>query len=310
MTRFVANFLKAGLIGLLCVPLTLWAADSPRVKVNTDPIKPNTANIHFESVINGNNVMHATITSGSGQGCTAGQLWDVVVGGCTFPVKLRSLSRSEACDCSCGAGSTGSCTASRTGSYDVLGWRLPTDGREQVSGYSSVTWGACQLRTNSCKAETPPPPPPDNGGGSASVGDTYKITAMICTGAEQDYYTEPSEVPVAIRDRIISQYRSWSGGRCPEASGYKNWVSYVNTYAYAYWSPTPGVPDLNTYRAAYDIATAPAIDAGADANGEKTEAGLAAANHLCQLEANRRFGQTAQAVYVNGSGNQCIVTVP
>jgi hypothetical protein len=142
------------------------------------------------------------------------------------------------------------------------------------------------------------------------VGDVYKITAMICSGAESDYYTEPANTPVAIRDQIINQYRSWEGGRCPEASGYKNWVNYVNTYAYQFWAPNPGVPDLATYAKAYIEATAPAINDAADADGEKTAAGLAAANHLCQLEANNRFGPTAQATYVGGSGNQCVVTVP
>lgn len=309
MTGFVANFLKAGLVGLLCVPLMLWAAESPRMTAETR-LGANKADIELISTINGNNVMHATISSGTG-GCTAGQFWDVVVGGCTVPLKLRSVPTSQACNCSCGAGTTGSCTASQNGSYDVFGWRLPTDGREQVSSYSPTTWGPCQLVTDSCKAEVPPPPPPaDNSGGTASVGDTYKIKAMICGGAEQDYYTAPSDTPVAVRDMIISQYRGWVGQRCPEASGYKNWVNYVNTYAYQDWAPRPGVPDVATYITAYRKYTYDAIDAGANITGEKTSAGLAAANHLCQLEANNRFGPTAQAVYVDGSGNQCIVTVP
>jgi hypothetical protein len=133
---------------------------------------------------------------------------------------------------------------------------------------------------------------------------------MICGSGQPDYYTAPADVPVSVRNLIISQYRTWEGARCPEASGYINWVSYVNTYAYQYWSPRSGVPDEDTYKLAYINATYAAIDAGADMNGEKTAAGLAAANHLCQLAANERFGPTAQADYVDGSGNECVVTVP
>jgi hypothetical protein len=123
MTGFVANFLKAGLIGLLCAPLALWAADSTQVKAEgTD-------------------------------GCTAGQSWDVIVGGCTAPIKLRSVPTSRVSNCSCGEGKTGSCTASQNGSYDVFGWRLSTDGREQISSSNPVTWGPVHVITSSCKAE-------------------------------------------------------------------------------------------------------------------------------------------------------------
>lgn len=310
MTGFVAKLLKAGLIGLLCVPLALWAADSPRVSVDQSPIGANKADIHFDSVINGDNHMDIVITSGSGQGCSAGQFWDIRVGGCTSALKLRSESTSRACDCSCGAGTTGSCSASQSGTYDVFGWKLPTDGRELISYNSPTSWGACQLTANNCVAA----PPPDSGGGggsgTASVGDTYKITAMICSGAESDYYTAPSDTPVSIRNMIINQYRGWEGGRCPEASGYINWVGYVNRYAYDMWAPNPGVPDADTYLLAYQQATRPAIEAGADQTGEKTQAGIDAANHLCQLEANNRFGPTAQAQYQLNSGNICVVTVP
>jgi hypothetical protein len=308
MKRYLLHCLKAGLIGLMFIPFLLWAADSPRVSVDQSPVGANKADIGFTSVINGDNHMDIVISSGSGQGCSAGQFWDIGMGGCTSAIKLRSVSVSQACDCSCPG--TGSCSASQSGSYDVFGWRLPTDGHELVSYNGPTSWGACSVTSNNCQAAPPPDSGGGGGGGTASVGDVYKITAMICSGAESDYYTAPADTPVAIRNQIISQYRSWEGGRCPEASGYMNWVKYVNDYAYQYWAPNPGVPDAMTYQRAYDDATYRAIDAGADQTGEKTAAGLAAANHLCQLEANNRFGPTAQATYVAGSGNQCVVTVP
>lgn len=309
MKGFTLQFLKAGLIGFLCVPLTLWAADSPRVAVDQSPVGVNKADIHFDSVINGDNHMDILITSGTGElkGCSAGQYWDVFVGGCTSAVKLKSLTTSRACDCSCPG--TGSCTASQSGTYDVFGWRLPTDGRELVSYNGQVSWAACQLTSNNCQAVTPPPADTSGSGGTAPVGTKYQIKAMICGGAEQDYYTSPVDTPVFIRNQIINQYRGWEGGRCPEASGYINWVNYVNTYAYQYWAPREGVPDAATYQDAYNLATKPAIEAGADLTGEKTAAGITAANHLCQLAANAMFGPTAQAEYVLNSGNTCIVTV-
>lgn len=300
MKSFFKRCLIAGLIvcGVMAGPV--FALDA------------NKADIEFTSLINGDNHMDVVISAGNGppQGCSAGQYWDIVVGGCTSAVNLRSESTSRACSCTCPG--AGSCSSSQAGTYQVFGWRIPTSGTERISHYGPTSWGPCSMVSNQCEAVVPP----DSGGGgnsggdTASVGDTYKITAMICSGAEPDYYTAPSDTPVAIRDQIINQYRSWAGGRCPEASGYINWVSYVNNYAYQYWAPNPGVPDLATYRRAYNEATMPAIDAGANQTGEKTAAGISAANHLCQLEANRKFGSTAQAVYQLGSGNVCVVTVP
>lgn len=307
MKRCLQRCLKAGLIGMMFIPTLLWASDRPRVTVDQSPIGANNADIRFNSVINGDNHMDIVISSGSPPGCTAGKNWDIRVGGCTSAIKLRSESTSRSCDCSCPG--AGSCSASQSGTYDVFGWKLPTDGRELVSYNGATSWGACSVTSNNCEAVTPPDNGGGGGGGSAPVGTRYNITAMICDGGSPDYYTAPSDTPISIRNQIISQYRGWVGGRCPEASGYINWVGYVNSYAYQYWAPNPGVPDGLTYQRAYDQATRPAIDAGANASGEKTPAGIAAANHLCQLAANAKFGPTAQAEYVLNSGNQCVVTV-
>lgn len=114
---------KVCLAGLLCIPFALWAADSPEVKAD-----------------------------GTG-GCATGQSWDVVVGGCTAPLKLRSVSIMAGADCSCGAGKTGSCTALQKGSYDVFGWRLTTDGREQISRYTPPAWESVNVITTTCRAE-------------------------------------------------------------------------------------------------------------------------------------------------------------
>lgn len=290
---------------MMFIPTLLWASDSPRVSVDQSPVGANKADIGFTSVINGDNHMDIVISSGSGQGCSAGQYWDIGMGGCTSAIKLRTVSVSQACDCSCP--STGSCSASQSGSYDVFGWRLPTDGHELVSYNGPTSWGACSLTSNNCQAA---PPPDSGGGGTASVGDTYKITAMICDGSDPNYWTAPADTPATIRNAIISQYRSWLGGRCPEASGYVNWVGYVNTYAYQIWGARPGVPDAATYNTAYIDKTFPAIDAGANSTGEKTLAGVAAANYHCQVAATAKYGSTAKAEYVYGSGNNCVVTVP
>jgi len=172
--------------------------------------------------------------------------------------------------------------------------------------------------SGSCAADPPPPssstPNPGTGtgpapGGPAQVGTTYRITAMICSVSDANYWTDPADTPAFIRDSIIGQYRSWEGARCPEASGFINWVGYVNMYAYQLWGGRPGVPDFYTYDQAYNLMTKPAINAGAEQTGEKTAAGVAAANHLCQLAATEKYGPSAQAEYVLGSGNQCTVTV-
>lgn len=270
----------------------------------------NKGDIHLDSDLNRIDIVVGSASPSAG--CPTGQYWDIGQGRCTTEVLLRTVNVSESCNCSCPSGSSGSCAASRDGSYGVYGWRIPTSGQELVSYNGPTNWGFCYSTSNACIADPPPSPPANNGGGGVSVpvGTVYRISAMICDGSDSGYFTSPADTPAFIRDRIIRQYRSWVGGRCPEASGYINWVGYVNNYAYQYWSPRPGVPDAATYNMAYEVATRPAIDAGADQSGEKTYAGISAANHLCQLAANDRFGPTAQAEYVTNSGNQCIVTVP
>lgn len=268
-------------------------------------LDPNKADVHLVTDLPNMNV----VVNPGGHGCSAGTYWDIVVGGCTPAVQLRTESTSRSCTCSCAE--LGSCTSAQNGTYPVFGWRLPTSGTEQISYYGATSWGPCFETSSSCAAA--PAPPSDGGGGvgggTASVGTTYKIIyAMICDGSSPDYYSAPANVPVSVRNLIISQYRGWEGGRCPEASGYKNWVNYVNGYAYDMWAPNPGVPDEATYRAAYSQMTAPAIDEGANKTGEKTAAGIAAANHLCQLAADDQFGAGVKAEYVLYSGNQCIVT--
>lgn len=115
---------KACLAGLLCVPFVLLGAGCQQIKAD------------------------------STAGCPVGQSWDVVVAGCTAPLKLRSEPISAGSpDCSCGEGKTGSCTALQKGSYDVFGWRLTTDGREQISSHGPVNWESVQILTTSCKAE-------------------------------------------------------------------------------------------------------------------------------------------------------------
>ncbi|MCS3473048.1 hypothetical protein M2401_006816 [Pseudomonas sp. JUb42] len=270
----------------------------------------NKADIHLDSDLKNINIIVGS--SSSAGGCPPGQYWDTGQGRCTTEVLLRTVNVSESCSCSCGSGTSGSCTSSRDGSYGVYGWTIPPSGQEKISYNGATNWGGCYSTSNSCVAD----PPPDSGGGggtgggSAPVGTTYRIiTAMICDGSSPDYYTAPVDTPIAIRNQIISQYRSWEGQRCPETSGFVNWVKFVNDWAYTMWAPRPGVPDAETYLDAYLTKTFAAIDTGANQTGEKTAAGIYAANHLCQLAATERFGPTSQAEYVLYSGNQCIVTV-
>lgn len=303
MKRCLLRYLKAGLIGLVFVPSLLWAADSPRVSVDSNSLGANKADIGLVTTINFNNHVDLQINPG-GQGCSAGQFWDVRFGRCSSATKLRSESTSKACDCSCPG--TGSCSASQSGTYDVFGWQLPTDGHELISYNGPTNWGACSITSNNCQAVTPP----DSGGGTASVGMTYKLTAMICGSSDSNYYTPPANTPLVARNLIISTYRSWVGGRCPEASGFANWVAHVNSFAYKRWGSNPGVPDDATYIAAFTGDTLSAILAAAEEKGEHTYQGIVAANFHCQQAATEKYGSTAKAEYLLNSGNQCIVTVP
>lgn len=268
----------------------------------------NKADIHLDSDLKNINIIVGS--SSSTGGCPPGQYWDTGQGRCTTEVLLRTVNVSESCSCTCGSGTSGSCTSSRDGSYGVYGWTIPPSGQEKISYNGPTNWGGCYSTSNSCVADAPPDSGGGGGGGGApEVGTIYRIiTAMICDGSSPDYYTAPVDTPVDIRNQIINQYRGWEGGRCPEASGYKNWVANVNSYAYALWAPNPGVPDLATYVQAYKESTYRDIDNAANADGEKTQAGIDAANHLCQLAANELFGTNVQVQYLLNSGNQCLVT--
>lgn len=104
--------------------------------------------------------MEVTIspTGGPPTGCSGGQYWDVVVGGCTAPVKLRDEDALQSCGCTCP--DQGSCTSQQEGKTPVLGWRLPPNGGELVASRGATVWGACTETSNSCFASPPPPPPP------------------------------------------------------------------------------------------------------------------------------------------------------
>lgn len=270
----------------------------------------NKADIRFEKYDKNINVT-VNGSGGNGGGCSSGQYWDIGVGGCTSAVALKTLSTSQGCPCSCPGGMTGSCSASQSGTYTVFGWRVPTNGAELISHNGPTSWGSCSETSNSCVAAPTPPSGGGGGGGGggpASIGTTYSVTAMICGLSDPTYSTPPANTPTVIRDMIISEYRKWLGGRCPEASGFINWVSYVNARAYEDWGGNPGVPDLNTYITAYTVKTLPAILVAADQNGERTILGMIAADTHCQRAATEKYGPTVKAEYVMNTGNQCIVT--
>lgn len=286
MTGFVANFLKGGLVGLLCVPLTLWAAESPRAAVDKASLGANKADIHLQTTINGDNHMDIVITSGSGQGCSAGQLWDIVMGGCTPAVYLRTVSTSRSCDCSCPG--KGSCSASQSGTYHVYGWRLPTDGREQISSYSDPVWQACSVTSNSCEAEAPPPSNPPIG----APGTTTAIVAadLVCDASNPRFSQGAGSIDQKLE--IIQAYKDhYNGfGRCPEYTyagyqGYFDWQALLTSYS------------IDSIVAMIKASPVP------DSEVQKV------VNLACEAGASAVFGPGGyvKSTYIMGSGNGCQV---
>jgi len=278
---------KAMLLSLLLLPGVTHAVDA------------NHADILLSTDLNHMNV----IVNPGGSGCPSGQYWDIGQGGCTTEVILRTVSVTQSCACDCGSGATGSCSSQQNGSYQVFGWRLPTAGNELVSYNGPTSWGGCYTTSSSCAA-IPADPGTGGGGppGQPAVGGNLYITGMICSSSDAGYGYLP-EVDSTYREQLIALYRSWgSGGRCPETSGYQNWLRFLVTNAAAAGS-TPFA-----YATAWVNTVKPTVDASATANGEKGPGGLIGANSICNDEAVRQLGGTAHAEYVVGSGNICLIT--
>lgn len=156
--------------------------------------------------------MSINISSTAPGGCPAGQNWDVVLGQCTPALVLRTEPVTQACGCTCP--DQGSCTAQRSGTYKVSGWRTPPSGAEFISGSSPVTWGACTETSNSCYATDVKP-----------VFSSFTSTAMHTNDG-----TSLNSPPLL----------SWSGENLLPTTTYSLQVS-IPDYAWSYgtFMPTP-----------------------------------------------------------------------
>lgn len=287
LQRLLQRCLKAGLI--VC---GLWSTC-------VLAIDPNKADMHLNTVINGNNVMHGTINPG-GQGCSAGQFWDIVVGGCTSPVNLRTASTSQACDCSCPG--AGSCSASQSGTYPVFGWRIPTSGTEMVSHYGPTSWGACSVTSNNCQAVVPPGPaePP-----APAPGATWQVTIYICDASSQHWNTGVANMTEAQKVRFVNTYRDFNfGKRCPEAFGWTGWQATWNL-----WANQMAEETGMSYESALELSWVPLLNAmneAAAVNRENTPEFLNVMHANCTDLARSTYGDPSlHAVYLIGSGDKC-----
>lgn len=201
----IRAFLKKGLaIGTLMIMSVsgAWAAD---LKENSSAVQ------QIFSVP----PMSINISSTTPGGCPSGQNWDVIVGYCTPALVLRTQPITQACGCTCP--DQGSCTAQRSGTYKVSGWRTPPSGAELISGSSPVTWGACTETSNSCYATDVKP-----------VFSSFTSTKMHTNDG-----TELTAPPLL----------RWSGANFLPSTTYSLEVS-IPSYAWSYGTymptPTPG----------------------------------------------------------------------
>lgn len=261
---------------------------------------PDTADVHFSKYSNPINI---TVSQGGSTGCPAGQNWDIVVGRCTPAVGIKTLSTSQSCSCSCPSGSTGSCTASQSGSYVVYGWRLPTSGTQLVSYNGPVSWGSCSETSNSCVADggtgpTGPAPP---------SGTSFTVEAFICNSSHPSYNSGPLDT--ASKNFIISTYRKFnSGSRCAELRGYVFWQSSWSNWATEYQGANPGATFAMALAATKLFPTSDAMNRAAAENGENNPAiNGPILNSFCSSYASQKYGVPLTATYVNDSGSTCVV---
>lgn len=291
MKRCLKRCLKAGLIVLWCFSVSVLATDGG--------LAANKADVEFTSLINGDNHMDIIISSGGSKGCSAGQYWDIRVGGCTGAVQLRSVSTSRACSCSCPG--AGSCTSSQSGSYPVFGWRLPTAGNELISHNGATTWNSCVMVSNSCLDDSPStpgtPPPP---------GTTFILTAFICNSAHADWGAGPLNASDKVK--IIATYRQFNyGSRCPELDGYLYWQNEWLGWANAYQAENPGKSLDYALLATWVNPTQQTMNKAATQNNENSSSYAVVLNGICADYALRKYGIKVNASYIKDSGSSCIV---
>ena len=298
MCASIIAVVRQTLIACCLLPSLLFAAQ-PAVTVDPNSLGANKADINFISTINGDNHMDIVINPG-GSGCSAGQFWDVNVGGCTSPVTLRTESTSRACSCTCPQ--KGSCTSSQSGTYPVYGWRLPPSGSEQISSYGATSWGACQMVTNACESDTTAPP---GGGNPPPPGTTLYVTAFICNSSNPSYGS--GVLSSSGKDTIIGVYRGFNyGSRCPESGGYTFWQSTWDSLAKNYQQSNGG-----SYESALDTVQSELesqMRASAKTNQENDPAvNGPRLNAACTQVAQARYGGSVTATYLLNTGDTCVI---
>ena len=259
---------------------------------------PDTADVHFSKYSNPINI---TVSQGGSTGCPAGQNWDIVVGRCTPAVGIKTLSTSQSCSCSCPSGSTGSCTASQSGSYVVYGWRLPTSGTQLVSYNGPVSWGSCSETSNSCVAG-------GGGGGTAPPpGTSFTVETFVCNASHPSYNSGPLDA--ASKNFIISTYRQFnSGSRCPDVGGYIYWQNDWSKWATQYQTANPGATLSMALAATKYFPISDSMYKAAAQNGENNPAiNGPVLTKICSDYASQKYGVSLIATYINGSGSTCIV---
>lgn len=266
---------------------------------NAAALDANKADIHLDS-----DLKHMDIVIGSPGntgGCPAGQYWDIGRGRCTTEVQLRTVNVSEACSCTCPAGTLGSCSAKRDGSYPVYGWRLPTAGNEKISRYGATSWGACQIVTNACEEDNTAPPD----GNLPPPGTRLYVTAFICNSTNPSYNL--GVLSSAGKNYIISVYRSFNyGGRCPESGGYTSWQGIWDSLARDYQNKFSGSYENALDKVKRDVESQ--MRANAYSNQENVPSvNGPRLNAACTQVAQARYGASVSATYVINTGDTCVI---
>lgn len=262
-------------------------------------LEQNRADIRLDSDLRQMNVIVGSPSSVSG--CAAGQYWDIGQGRCTAEVLLRTVNVSESCSCSCPSGTSGSCSSTRSGSYGVFGWRLPTSGQERISYNGPTSWGACSVIANNCQAEVPT----DSGTGPVSPGTVWQVTIYICNASSPAWNTGVANLNDSQKSRFVQTYRNFNiGARCPESFGYTGWQATWNLWANEIVEQL-GISYENALEFTWTRLRSAMIEA-AEINGENTPGFQSVMDSRCTDYARSTYGNPSlNAVYVMFSGDRC-----
>ena len=294
------------------------------VSGSANALNPIEADIQIQSSVTN---MDVTVNPG-GSGCPGGQYWDTDEGGCRVALVKCNQNETQTLSCSCSNG--GSCSAERSVTYDVMGWRTPESGLIYSSPkYASIQYGSENI-SNSCVSSDDTPSAPSvssspysptkdctgggSGGGSGGgggpapggivSGGQLVIKFLVCGPSDLNYGSGP--LTDFWKTTIIASYRNFNiGSRCPDPPSFLFWQGQIISDATWMYPETLASNPAQAYLDVWRDWTRDLMFGIAADNGEHLPPYLDKLNSMCTQEL-KAINPDLTGKYLNGSGNICI----